>query len=79
MVYFTWRHSTLKIEIAVGLIEAAVSRKSASLIIKDISWLWRIVYNTAIEGCKGWDAFKVAELFSLARRVSNRLLNMLWT
>ncbi|KAG8930527.1 hypothetical protein FRC01_002649 [Tulasnella sp. 417] len=46
-----------------------LAQKSASLITKDVSWLWRIVYNTAIEGCKSWDAFKVAELFSLAHEL----------
>ncbi|KAG9019075.1 hypothetical protein FRB90_006598 [Tulasnella sp. 427] len=60
---------TRHLHTAVELVKAADSKKSASLIIKDVSWLWRIVYNTGIEGCKGWDPFQVSELFLLSRQV----------
>jgi len=49
----------------------AASQKTASLIIKDISWLWRTAYNAGVQGCADWaDAGdKVTELFSIASEV----------
>ncbi|KAG8907771.1 hypothetical protein FRB99_002270 [Tulasnella sp. 403] len=54
---------------AIDVIEAALRNKSASLIAKDISWLWRTAYNTAVQGCASWDEFQVADLFICAQQL----------
>ncbi|KAG8964728.1 hypothetical protein FRC03_001407 [Tulasnella sp. 419] len=57
------------LQMARDLVLEAEAKKSANLIVKDISWLWRTAYNLAIRGCSGWDELVVAELFSCARQV----------
>jgi hypothetical protein len=40
--------------------------------MKDISWLWRSAYNSAVQGCSEWEncSDQIAELFDAARIVS---------
>lgn len=43
-----------------------------AVITKDISWLWRTAYNTAVQGCAEWENSEgqVADLFEAAYDVS---------
>ena len=47
-----------------------------SLIIKDVSWLWRTAYNCAAQGCTEWDNAeeRVPPLFDVSREVRLVLL-----
>jgi len=40
--------------------------------MKDVSWLWRVSYNYAVQGCSEWDGCEeqIAELFDISREVS---------
>ncbi|KAE9404331.1 hypothetical protein BT96DRAFT_853832, partial [Gymnopus androsaceus JB14] len=51
------------------LVDAASEQKALSLIIKDISWLWRTAYNCAVQGCSDWEGFQeqVASLFDICK------------
>ncbi|KAF8867919.1 hypothetical protein BD779DRAFT_1685070 [Infundibulicybe gibba] len=51
------------------LTDAACAQKAISLIIKDVSWLWRTAYNCAVQGCSEWEQHGdcILELFELAR------------
>lgn len=42
-----------------------------SLVIKDVSWLWRTAYNSATQGCTEWDNAeeRVPPLFDVSREV----------
>ncbi|KAF4566535.1 hypothetical protein EYR36_011966 [Pleurotus pulmonarius] len=54
---------------AKTLTEAACTQKAFSIINKDVSWLWRTAYNTAIQACAEWEDAneKISELFEIAR------------
>ncbi|KAI0085689.1 meiosis protein SPO22/ZIP4 like-domain-containing protein [Irpex rosettiformis] len=44
--------------------------KAATVIAKDISWLWRTAYNCAVQGCTEWeDEETVSRLFEVAREL----------
>ncbi|TFK68509.1 SPO22-domain-containing protein [Pluteus cervinus] len=50
------------------LTEEACSQKAMSLITKDVSWLWRTAYNSAIRACTEWEGTEQApDLFDIAR------------
>ncbi|KAF7969735.1 hypothetical protein HWV62_26088 [Athelia sp. TMB] len=53
---------------ANSLVQQALSVQKASLVVKDISWLWRTAYNTAVQGCSEWDNSETAltDLFQVA-------------
>ncbi|KAG8884008.1 hypothetical protein FRB98_002649 [Tulasnella sp. 332] len=51
------------------IIDGAITKRTASLLIKDVSWLWRMAFNTAIQGCSSWDELEVAELFDHAHEL----------
>ncbi|THH10579.1 hypothetical protein EW145_g1240 [Phellinidium pouzarii] len=53
---------------ASTLVQSAVAGKNAPFIAKDVSWLWRIVYNTAVQGCSDWQhaESQIADLFEIA-------------
>jgi len=40
--------------------------------MKDVSWLWRMSYNYAVQGCSEWNDCEeqIAELFDISREVS---------
>lgn len=42
-----------------------------SIVIKDVSWLWRTAYNCAAQGCTEWDNAeeRVPPLFDVSREV----------
>ncbi|KAJ3868076.1 meiosis protein SPO22/ZIP4 like-domain-containing protein [Lentinula novae-zelandiae] len=51
------------------LVDAAFEQKAVSLIIKDVSWLWRTAYNCAVQGCSDWDGFQeqISALFDISK------------
>ncbi|KAF9508011.1 hypothetical protein BS47DRAFT_1320937 [Hydnum rufescens UP504] len=49
------------------IIQAALSKKEAAVVLKDISWLWRTAYNTAVQGCIDWPSEIVSDLFDISR------------
>ncbi|KAF9229785.1 hypothetical protein BS17DRAFT_688278 [Gyrodon lividus] len=55
---------------AKALVEA-VTHENATLVIRDVSWLWRTAYNCAIEGCSNWDNHgeQVSYAFDIAREL----------
>ncbi|KIM81848.1 hypothetical protein PILCRDRAFT_8503 [Piloderma croceum F 1598] len=56
---------------AKRLIEAACAEQKSTLVMKDVSWLWRTAYNCAIQGCSEWkDAeAQATELFEISREL----------
>ena len=63
----------MPIDIAISLVENALVGKQSALIMKDVSWLWRTAYNTAVQGCFEWMDVEedIAELFDSAYKVSH--------
>jgi hypothetical protein len=53
------------------LVDTVCKEKRVSLVIRDISWLWRTAYNCAVKGCTDWDNAeeKVPLLFDVSREV----------
>ncbi|KAI0248099.1 hypothetical protein BJV78DRAFT_1132012, partial [Lactifluus subvellereus] len=56
---------------AIALVDAACKEKRVSLVIKDVSWLWRTAYNCAAQGCAEWDNAeeRVPPLFDMSREL----------
>jgi len=58
--------------LAKGFVDLAVQKDVVTVIRKDLSWLWRTAYNTAVQGCTDWgeefEAYATA-LFRVARDV----------
>ncbi|KAF8139809.1 hypothetical protein EV363DRAFT_1310706 [Boletus edulis] len=55
---------------AKSLVES-VKHESATMLIRDISWLWRTAYNCAIDGCSNWEnqGEQVSDAFDTAREL----------
>lgn len=51
--------------------ESAQEKKDFPAMVKEVSWLWRTAYNTAVQGCSEWtdSEEQLAELFDLSRAV----------
>ncbi|KAF6758817.1 meiosis protein SPO22/ZIP4 like-domain-containing protein [Ephemerocybe angulata] len=51
------------------LATSALEQKAVSLIMKDLSWLWRRAYNSAVQGCSEWEGCgdQISELFEIAK------------
>jgi hypothetical protein len=62
-----WDIKTTAIIIGREIVQAALSKKEAAVILKDISWLWRTAYNTAVQGCIDWPSEIVSDLFDISR------------
>lgn len=62
---------SLRLYRARALVDTACKEKRVSLIIKDVSWLWRTAYNCATQGCTEWDNSeeRVPPLFDVSREV----------
>ncbi|KAH7906954.1 meiosis protein SPO22/ZIP4 like-domain-containing protein [Hygrophoropsis aurantiaca] len=67
---------------AKTLVQSAALENSA-LVIKDISWLWRTAYNSAIQGCADWEHCEeqISQMFDIARQlleiyISNSLIDV---
>ncbi|KAF8480818.1 hypothetical protein DFH94DRAFT_691907 [Russula ochroleuca] len=56
---------------ARALVDAVCKEKRVSLVIKDVSWLWRTAYNCATQGCTEWDNAeeRVPPLFDMSREL----------
>ncbi|KIY73384.1 hypothetical protein CYLTODRAFT_386998 [Cylindrobasidium torrendii FP15055 ss-10] len=55
---------------AVKLVAKAQKEKTAQMVTKDVSWLWRTAYNCAVQGCSEWeDEARIAALFDVAREL----------
>ncbi|KAJ8503294.1 hypothetical protein ONZ45_g10982 [Pleurotus djamor] len=48
---------------------AACAQKAFSMVSKDVSWLWRTAYNSAVQACAEWEdaSDTISELFELTR------------
>ena len=60
---------------ALSLVTALESKQGTAVVgTKDISWLWRTAYNTAVQGCSEWDNQEdtISDLFDISRQVSRR-------
>ena len=57
--------------IAKGLISQISTKKGIAVISRDISWLWRMAYNSAVKGCSTWECPDdlVSDLFDISREV----------
>ncbi|KAG9314764.1 meiosis protein SPO22/ZIP4 like-domain-containing protein [Chiua virens] len=55
---------------AKTLVES-LSHENATMVIRDISWLWRTAYNSAIDGCSNWEDLgqQISEAFDAAREL----------
>lgn len=68
---------------AAALVNAASADQKSTIITKDISWLWRTAYNSAVQGCSDWGntELQVTGLFHIAaevifrRRQRNSVIN----
>ncbi|KAF7317365.1 hypothetical protein HMN09_00472800 [Mycena chlorophos] len=52
------------------LAQEASTQKALPLIIKEISWLWRTAYNSAVQCCAEWEQgneVRISQLFEVAR------------
>ncbi|KAI0063230.1 hypothetical protein BV25DRAFT_1899548 [Artomyces pyxidatus] len=56
---------------AKALVLSAYEDKRASMVMKDISWLWRTAYNCAAQGCTEWEnaEVRVPALFEVSREL----------
>ncbi|KAI0735751.1 meiosis protein SPO22/ZIP4 like-domain-containing protein [Earliella scabrosa] len=57
---------------ALSLVTALESKQGTAVVgTKDISWLWRTAYNTAIQGCSDWENYEdsISDLFDIARQM----------
>ncbi|OCH94172.1 hypothetical protein OBBRIDRAFT_810677 [Obba rivulosa] len=56
---------------ATALIANLIAQQSAAIVAKDISWLWRTAYNSAVQGCSEWEDSEesVSIMFDLARQL----------
>ena len=57
--------------IAKDLISQTSTKKGIAVIARDISWLWRMAYNSAVKGCSTWECPDdlVSDLFDISREV----------
>ncbi|KAJ3763352.1 meiosis protein SPO22/ZIP4 like-domain-containing protein [Lentinula raphanica] len=53
------------------IVDKASEQKTISLIIKDVSWIWRTAYNCAVQGCSDWDGFQeqISALFDISKHM----------
>lgn len=56
---------------AKDLISQISTKKGIAVIARDISWLWRMAYNSAVKGCSTWECPDdlVSDLFDISREV----------
>lgn len=65
-VMLTFTCATVK-----DLISQVSTKKGIAVITRDISWLWRMAYNSAVKGCTAWECSDdlVSDLFDISREV----------
>ncbi|KAI0651390.1 meiosis protein SPO22/ZIP4 like-domain-containing protein [Trametes meyenii] len=56
---------------ALSLVTALEKKQNTTVGTKDVSWLWRTAYNTAVQGCSEWENQEdnVSDLFDVARQI----------
>ncbi|TFK82959.1 hypothetical protein K466DRAFT_577952 [Polyporus arcularius HHB13444] len=56
---------------ALSLVTALESKQNTAIGTKEVSWLWRTAYNTAVQGCSEWDNQEdsVSDLFDISRQL----------
>jgi len=56
---------------AKDLISHISTKKGIAVIVRDISWLWRMAYNSAVKGCSTWECPDdlVSDLFDISREL----------
>ncbi|KAI0825283.1 meiosis protein SPO22/ZIP4 like-domain-containing protein [Trametes gibbosa] len=56
---------------ALSLVVALETRQANAVGTKDVSWLWRTAYNTAVQGCSEWENREdsTSDLFDIARQL----------
>ena len=66
-----WSDVDVRCAIAGDLIAQVSTKKGIAVIARDISWLWRMAYNSAVKGCSTWDCPDdlVSDLFDISREV----------
>ena len=62
---------TFTYTIVKDLISQVSTKKGIAVIARDISWLWRMAYNSAVKGCSTWECPDdlVSDLFEISREV----------
>ncbi|KAI0757464.1 meiosis protein SPO22/ZIP4 like-domain-containing protein [Daedaleopsis nitida] len=56
---------------ALSLVTALESKLNTAAGTRDISWLWRTAYNTAVQGCSDWENYEdnISDLFDISRQL----------
>ncbi|KAI0662358.1 meiosis protein SPO22/ZIP4 like-domain-containing protein [Cubamyces menziesii] len=56
---------------ALSLVTALEAKRNSAVGTKDVSWLWRTAYNTAVQGCAEWENQEdsISDLFDVARQL----------
>ncbi|KAI0327295.1 hypothetical protein GY45DRAFT_1355763 [Cubamyces sp. BRFM 1775] len=56
---------------ALSLVTALEAKRNSAVGTKDVSWLWRTAYNTAVQGCAEWENQEdsISDLFDAARQL----------
>ncbi|CDO70960.1 hypothetical protein BN946_scf184829.g69 [Trametes cinnabarina] len=56
---------------AVSLVTALATTNNSAVGMKDVSWLWRTAYNTAVQGCSEWENQEdgISDLFDTAKEL----------
>ncbi|KIM34318.1 hypothetical protein M408DRAFT_19240 [Serendipita vermifera MAFF 305830] len=52
-----------------ALVLDAIQKKKGAIVMRDLSWLWRVAYNSAVNGLNVWEDGDVTEMFLIARDV----------
>ncbi|KAL1952366.1 hypothetical protein VTO73DRAFT_1515 [Trametes versicolor] len=56
---------------ALSLVTALEAKQASAVGTKDVSWLWRTAYNTAVQGCSEWENREdsISDLFDVSRQL----------
>ncbi|KAI0666199.1 meiosis protein SPO22/ZIP4 like-domain-containing protein [Trametes maxima] len=56
---------------ALSLVTTLQEKQNTAVGTKDVSWLWRTAYNTAVQGCAEWENQEdsISDLFDVARQI----------
>ena len=71
-LFFFWSDRlTFTYTIAKDMISQVSTKKGIAVIARDVSWLWRMAYNSAVKGCSIWECPDdlVSGLFDISREV----------
>ncbi|KAI0358894.1 hypothetical protein OH77DRAFT_1493876 [Trametes cingulata] len=56
---------------ALSLVTALEAKQNTAVGTKDVSWLWRTAYNTAVQGCSEWENQEdtISDLFDITKQL----------